>query len=56
MEHSAPEPYTEVREAVSMRYSLFVLTLLAHGVALAQEQPHYFTPIPGEGQNLRGSM
>ena len=39
-----------------MRYSLFVLILLAHGVALAQEQPHYFTPIPGEGQNLRGSI
>jgi len=37
-----------------MRQLILALTFLATG-AIAQEPLHYFTPIPGEGQSLRGA-
>ena len=37
-----------------MRQLILALTFLATG-AIAQEPLHYFTPIAGEGQSLRGA-
>src|SRR6266478_1413620 len=37
-----------------MRQFLLALTMFASG-AVAQEPPHYFTPIAGDGQKLRGA-
>lgn len=36
-----------------MRYSLPVLILFAYRATIAQDQPHFFIPVVGDGQKLR---